>query len=155
MEGLYNLSAPTRFFSLSTHYAAHTDAFWQREVRNLLSILKKALNEPEPLLLSAVCFAHKMRQEVTGFRKRKLATNTEEPSLGTACFKETVVLGTEDSSFPLPVKKPHDKYVLGAQGYGLNIKQWIAIMWKVDLESRQWRTHAGAVFVPPCRGQLA
>lgn len=72
-----------------------------------------------------------------------------------ACFKETVVLGTDDSSFPSPVKKPDDEYILGAQGYGLNIKQWIAIMWKVDLESRQWRTHAGAVFVPPCRGQLA
>lgn len=79
----------------------------------------------------------------------------EHASLSMACFKETVVLGTDDSSFPLPVKKPDDKYVLGAQGYGLNIKQWIAIMWKVDLESRQWRTHAGAVFVPPCRGQLA
>lgn len=72
-----------------------------------------------------------------------------------ACFKETVVLGSDDSSFPLSIKKPDDKYVLGAQGYGLNIQQWIAIMWKVDLEIRQWRTHAGAVFIPPCMGQLA
>lgn len=40
-----------------------------------------------------------------------------------ACFKETVGLGSDDSSIPLPTKKPDDKYVLGAQGYGVNIKQ--------------------------------
>lgn len=68
------------------------------------------------------------------------------------CFKETVVLGSDDSSFP--IKKPDDKYILGAQGYGLNIKQWIEIMWKVDLGSRQWGTLAGALFIPPQRGQL-
>lgn len=72
-----------------------------------------------------------------------------------ANFKETVVLGSDDSSFPLPIKKPDDKYVLGTQGYGLNIKQWIAIMWKFDPDSRQWRTHAGGVFIPPGREQLA
>lgn len=69
-----------------------------------------------------------------------------------ANFKETVVLGSDDSSFPLPIKKPDDKYVLGTQGYGLNIKQWIAIMWKFDPDSRQWRTHAGGVFTPQAGG---
>lgn len=33
-----------------------------------------------------------------------------------ARFKETVVLGTDDSSFSFPVKKPDNKYVLGTQG---------------------------------------
>lgn len=90
-------------------------------------------------------------------RESQAFANTSQPPTQKnpvwACFKETVVLGSDESFFP--IKKPDDKYILGAQGYGLNIKQGIAIMWKVSLESRQWRTHAGAVFIPPRRGQLA
>lgn len=70
---------------------------------------------PEPLLLSAAGFACKMSQGVAGFCKWK-PPKQKDPVL--ARFKETVFLGTEDSSFSFPIKKLDDKYLLGTQGSG-------------------------------------
>lgn len=95
------------------------------------------------------CFACKTRES------QAFANGSQQHQKNSvlACFRDLTI-----HLFAFAIKTSDDKQALGTQGSAgaliqSHTKQWIAIMWKVNLESREWRTNAGAgLSSPHCAG---